>query len=128
MVRQIRFELYKMAKRPRSYMGFAAFLAINAIMILAAKYGGLSDQVAAGAGGGALQMTGSVLNAEFMAWFVVGSPIAGGILIFWLPLFATLVIGDIFAGENSEGTIRALLARPVTRASVFWAKFVASFA
>lgn len=127
MIRQISFELYKMSRRPRSYTGLAAFLVINGIMILAAKYGGLADQVAGQATSGALQTTGSVLNAEFMAWFVVGSPIAGGILIFWLPLFVTLVLGEVFAGENADGTIRALLARPVTRDSVFGAKFVASF-
>ncbi len=127
MVRQIRFELYKMAKRPRSYIGFAAFLVINAMMILAAKYGGLAEE-AGRAGGSLLDVSGSVLNAEFMAWFVVGSPIAQGLLGFWLPLFTALVLGDVFAGEDSEGTIRALLARPVTRASVFWSKLVASFA
>jgi ABC-2 type transport system permease protein len=127
MIRQIGFELYKMAKRPRSYTGFAAFLVFNVIILLAAKYGGLSSQAAGQAAGGGLQMTGSPMNAEFMAWFVVGSQeFAGGMVVFWMPLFVSLVLGEIFAGENAEGTIRALLARPVTRNSVFMAKFTAS--
>lgn len=128
MMRQIGYEFFKLSRRGRSYIGYAAFLAINIMMMLAAKYGGLSNQISSQAAGGPLQMSGNILNAEFMAWFVIGSPIAGGILVFWLPLFTTLILGDIFAGENSEGTIRALLARPVTRGSVFWAKIVASVA
>ncbi len=126
MMRQIGFELFKISRRSRSYLGFAAFLAINVIMILAARHGGLSDRAAADAGGGALEITGSVLNAEFIAWTVIGSPLANGMLGFWLPLFAALMLGDMFAGESSEGTIRALLARPVTRGSVYWAKLIAS--
>lgn len=125
-MRQIGFELFKLSRRPRSYLGFAAFLVIGAMMVMAARHGGLSDPAAAGVGGGALETSGSILNAEFIAWTMIGSRMASGMLGFWLPLFAALVLGDIFAGEHTDGTIRALLARPVTRLSVFWAKFTAS--
>lgn len=101
-------------------------MAINIMVVLAGKHGGLSDQAAAGVGGGALETSGSVLNAEFIAWTLIGSPMANGMLGFWLPLFAALILGDIFAGEHTEGTLRALLARPVTRYSVYWSKFAAS--
>lgn len=127
MIRQIGFELYKMAKRPRSYAGFAAFLVINALMIVGGRCGGLDSDMAQRTSGGMLQMSGSPVNAEFVAWLVIGSPIATGILVMWLPFFVCLVLGEIFAGENAEGTIRTLLARPVTRGSVYAAKFIASF-
>lgn len=126
MIRQIGFELYKMSRRPRSYTGFAAFLLVNVLVMLGAKYGDFGDMFARHSAGGALEMVGSPLNAEFMAWLVVGSPLSGPILIMWLPFFVSLVLGETFAGEHTEGTLRTLLTRPVSRGSVFASKFVSS--
>lgn len=126
VIRQTGFELFKMSRRPRSYTGFAAFLVANVLALLGAKYGGLAGVMAAHASGGMLEMVGSPLDAEFMAWLVVGSPLSGPILIMWLPFFVSLVLGETFAGEHTEGTLRTLLTRPVSRGSVFAAKLASS--
>ncbi len=126
VIRQTSFELYKMSRRPRSYTGFAAFLFVNICVLLGAKYGNFGELVANGNTAEGLQIVGSPLNAEFMAWLVVGSPISGPILVMWLPFFVSLVLGETFAGEHTEGTLRTLLTRPVSRGSVFVAKFVSS--
>lgn len=128
MIRQIGFELFKMSRRPRSYVGFVAFLLINSLMLAAVSQGGGGASEAANAGGGALQVEGSPMNGTFMAWFMLGSPIAGMMLIMFLPMFSALSLGEIFAGEHGDGTLRALLTRPVSRGSVYWSKLAASFA
>lgn len=124
MIKQIGYELYKMSRRPRSYTGFAAFLAANLLVMLGAKYGGFAELFARHNAREPLQVVGSPLNAEFMAWLVVGSPLSPSILVMWLPFFVSLVLGETLAGEHTEGTLRTLLTRPVARGSVFAAKFV----
>ncbi len=126
MLRQTRFELFKMSRRLRSYTGFGAFLVINILMMVGAKYGGLGQELAGDLGGQGLQIVGSPVNAGFMSWIVVGSPMANLILIMFMPIFVCLIFGEILAGEKSEGTLRTALARPISRSSFFAAKFVSS--
>lgn len=113
VIRQIGFEHFKMSKRDRSFMGFVVILAINVIVLLGTEYG-------------SPQMTGTPPNAELLAWLVIGSPSSIGIVVMCLPFFVCMITGEILAGENTEGTIRALLARLVSRTNVFGAKLVAS--
>jgi ABC-2 type transport system permease protein len=47
-------------------------------------------------------------------------------LIVQMPLLVVLISGDIVSGEAQSGTLRALLAKPVSRAKVLWAKWIAS--
>ncbi|MCL5105211.1 MAG: ABC transporter permease [Armatimonadetes bacterium] len=126
MARQIRFELFKIAKRPRSYLGFAAFALINFFTLLGVKYGGIGHMAASQASGRGFEVIGSPVNAELMAWTAIGSPMAIPILSMFLPFFIALVFGEIFAGESAEGTLRTLLTRPITRSSLLTAKFAAS--
>jgi ABC-2 type transport system permease protein len=126
MIRQIGFELYKMSRRPRTYLGFAAFLLINFFVMIGLKYGHLEWMGTHEATHTGFGIVGSPVNAEFMAWLAVASPLAGMILIMFMPFFICLVFGEIFAGEVADGTLRTVLCRPIGRAGFFAAKFVAS--
>lgn len=126
MIRQIKFELFKMSRRPRSYTGFAAFLFINFMILLGVKYGGIggfAENHASSQG----MVVGSPVNGEFLAYLLIGSPIAGTVLTMFLPFFICLVFGEIYAGESAEGTLRMVLSRPIKRSSFLTAKFFASF-
>lgn len=126
MLRQIRFELFKMSRRPRTYIGCAAFLAMNFLLVLGIRYGGIGGMIAHQASAQGFEMIGSPANAEFMAWMVVGSPMSGPILMMFMPFFVCLIFGEIFGGESAEGTLRTVLTRPIGRSSFFTAKFAAS--
>jgi len=126
MIRQIGFELYKMSRRPRTYLGFAAFVLINFFVMIGLKYGHLEMVGTHGAMRTGFGVVGSPVNAEFMSWLVLASPLAGPILIMFMPFFICLVFGEIFAGEVGDGTLRTVLCRPVRRSSFFAAKFMAS--
>lgn len=114
-----------MSRRPRTYLGYSAFLLINFCIMLGAKYGHLGNEFANGAGRTGFGIVGSPVNAEFMSWLVVGSPFASMILVTFMPFFICLVFGEIVGGEASEGTLRAAMCRPMHRSSFFTAKFIA---
>lgn len=113
----VRVEIIKLARRPRTYLGYLGILLLLVPMILGLHYGHpdrhLRHQI-----GGEFEVVGSFINALFMARRMMEP-----CLWLFLPLFIALVAGDLVAGEASEGTLRALLVRPVRRVPVLLSKF-----
>lgn len=127
MFKLIKFELYKMSRRPRTYIGILAFIVINFLVALGIAKTGLGDIANYGANATAgLQIVGSPKNAVFVLWSVVGSFFSGPFLIMLLPFFTAMVFGEIYAGESLDGSFRTLLSRPVSRQAVISAKIIAS--
>lgn len=116
----IRTELYKIAKRPRSYIGFAAILLIVAIIEFALYVDGASyiefifHQLES-----FLSIEGKVLNGYLVCFIILQT------LIIQMPLLVALVTGDVISGEAANGTLRLLLTRPVSRSEVVMAKYIA---
>lgn len=126
MLRNTRFELFKMFRKPRTYIGYAACLLINICVTLGLKYGHMEEISTHAMARTSFGIVGSPVNAEFMAWMVTGSSIASVIMLMGLPFHVCIVSGEIFAGEVAEGTLRAVLVRPISRGSIFAAKFLAT--
>lgn len=118
MIRQLRLELFKLTHRGRSYLGFAALLVIAGLMVIALKMGGPPLESAFSGG---FTSVGDYINGSFVAWFVLEVKF---VLVFFLPLFASVISGDMISGEANDGTLRAALSKPVRRGSMFVAKFV----
>ena len=126
MLRLVGIELFKMSRKPRTYLGFAAFLVIDILLLLGLKYGGIEGIMDRGVASQGVQMVGSPINAVFFAWIVVGFPlVALPVISVWIPFFTSVVSGEIMAGEHSDGTMRALLTRPINRLSLLAAKLTA---
>lgn len=126
MLRLIGIEIFKMSRKPRTYLGFAAFLVIDILLLLGLKYGGIEGIMDKGAARQGVQMVGSPINAVFFAWIVVGFPLlALPVISVWIPFFTSVVSGEIMAGEHADGTMRALLTRPINRLSLLAAKLIA---
>lgn len=125
MLRQIGFELFKMSRRPRTYLGFAAFLVINFLVLLGVKYGDIGQMAANQAVGFGSELVGRTATAEMMAWVTIASFASVPILTMFMPFFVSLIFGEIVSGESADGTLRTVLARPVRRGSLFAAKFIA---
>lgn len=126
MLRLVKFELFKMFRKPRTYLGYACCLLINICVMLGLKYGHMENISTHAMNSTSFGLVGSPVNAEFMAWMVTGSSIASMIMLMGLPFYVCLVSGEIFAGEVAEGTLRAVLVRPISRGSFFTAKFIAT--
>jgi len=107
-------------RRARSYIGPLGVLGIVVPVVTGLKYGPMGEELGRYAGR-QVTMIGSPVNALFVARVVLPPTV-----FLFLPLFVSLVAGDQVSGEASEGTLRALLARPISRLRLLAAKFVVS--
>jgi len=121
MTRLIRLELYKIFRRPRTYISFAIIAAVT-LIIEAALYAdgktfvdfalsGITEQ---------FDVNGNIINGYLVTYIILQS------LIVNIPLLVALVAGDTLAGEANSGTLRLLLTKPISRSQLVWAKFLAS--
>lgn len=115
-LRVLRWELYKLAKRRASYLGFGLCVLFSLVVMLGFAYTswrGLRHH------GGAIAL--QYVNGYFFANFVLQIG-----FVSLLPLLATVIAGSQIAGEARDGTLRALLVRPPSRTTYFGAKAAAS--
>jgi len=117
----LRIELYKVFKRPRTYISFGIVAAISFIIQLAMLSGG-KDFVSFGMQAVTEQfdVQGDIINGYFVTYIILQS------LLVQIPLLVALVAGDMLAGEASMGTMRLVLTKPISRPKLIWIKFLAS--
>lgn len=116
----IRLEIYKIITKPRSYIGFAAVTGIIFIVQLALYIDGktywdflissLKDT---------FEIQGVIFNGNLVCFIILQ------MLLMQLPLMVALVMGDQVSGEAATGTIRLLVTKPVSRAQILLAKYIA---
>jgi ABC-2 type transport system permease protein len=118
-LRQLWGELVKMSARKRTYIGFAAFLALEAglVWILNTQQARRHFQRLIESGGFDFSDYWSMLSLGFLiiSWTVF---LLGGI-------YLALVMGDIVAKETEEGSFRLLMSRPVSRLRILTLKYFA---
>jgi ABC-2 type transport system permease protein len=117
-LRQLSWELLKLFARKRTYMGFAAFLVVEALILsllqlpkprqmftrAMVQHGLDFSHYFSGLTLAYVMMTNTV--------FVLGS------------LYLALVCGDIVAKEVEDGTMRMILSRPVSRVRILLLKYL----
>ncbi|MBW7914913.1 MAG: ABC transporter permease subunit [Taibaiella sp.] len=114
-------ELYKIFRRPRTYISFLIMTAVTFLIQLAMYVDGKTFVSFAMAGvGEQFDIGGNILNGYLVTYIVLQS------LLIHIPLLVALVAGDALAGEANMGTLRLLLTKPVSRTNVVLVKFVAS--
>lgn len=125
MWKLLQIELFKIFKRPRTYIAFAAIAAIVFLIQIALKYDGKSY----------VALLLSNLDTSFEIDDLFKSKMLNGYLICFvilntlliqMPLLVALVAGDAVAGEANMGTLRLSLTRPVSRTEYLLVKFMAS--
>ena len=121
MLNLLSLELYKIFKRPRTFISFAIVASIAWVIQLAMTAGG-KDFLDFGMRGITEQfdLQGKILNGYLVAYLILQS------LLVHIPLLVALVAGDALAGEANMGTLRLVLVRPVSRAKIVVVKFFAS--
>jgi ABC-2 type transport system permease protein len=114
-------ELYKIIKRPRTYIGFAVIAVIVAIFNLGMYYeGDTIVTMALEALAGSFSFSGEIINGNLTTYILLNS------LLIHIPILVALVSGDIIAGEFSSGTIRLMLLKPISRFKIYLSKFIAA--
>lgn len=116
---QLRNELWKLFGKKRTYIGFGAFLLAQNAMLLAFRFTRWQedwDRLLAGNGYAAK----SYLSALTVAVVMLIPQIA-----LLMPLYASLVGGDLVAKEAEDGTLRMILSRPISRFRLLLVKWLA---
>ena len=114
-------ELFKIFKKPRTYIAFAAIALIILLIQLAMYADGESYlEFMLGNIESAFDIEGKKLNGYFIFYLILHT------LLVHVPLLICLVSGDIIAGEANMGTLRLLVTKPVSRTTIILSKFWAS--
>jgi ABC-2 type transport system permease protein len=122
MFKLLQIELYKISKRSRTYIAFAAITAIVFIFQFAFKADGKSYMNLM------LQSVqdnfdidkSKAINGYFMCYIILNT------LLVQVPILVALIAGDSISGEANMGTLRLVLTKPVSRTQVIMVKFAAS--
>ncbi len=121
MWRLTKIELYKIFKRPRTYISFVAIAAIICLIQLALYVDGESYmQFALQSLRQTFDINGKVMNGYLVCFIILQT------LLVHVPLLIALIAGDIISGEANMGTLRLLLTKPVSRTQLLLSKFFAS--
>jgi ABC-2 type transport system permease protein len=112
-----RWELRKLVSQKRTYMGLGLAVLLPLIFVVVQNLHQHHDH-----GGGdsifAAQITQSGLATPVLMLLFES--------VFFLPLIASLVAGDVVAAEDGNGTLKTILTRSVNRGQVFMAKLLAA--
>lgn len=118
----LQIELYKIFRRPRTYISFVAISAIVLLIQLALFADGESYmEFGMQSLNSGFTITGKKLTGYLICYVILNT------LLIHVPLLIALVAGDSFAGESNLGTLRLLASRPISRLELVLGKFTASF-
>ncbi|MEM9490417.1 MAG: ABC transporter permease subunit [Myxococcota bacterium] len=115
-----RWEFYKVARRPSSYVGFALgviFCVLVMIALAMSPMRALQHHAV-----GLVEDPRSYVNGYFYSLFVLFFAYKS-----LLPLLAGIIPGAQIAGEAKDGTLRLLLTRPPSRTAIFFTKLLVSY-
>ncbi len=121
MWKLLQFEVFKIFKKPRTYIAFAAIAAIVLLIQVALLINGkeyvkfmlssLDDT---------LDIPYTQIRNGYWICFAMLN-----LLLIHVPILVALVSGDIIAGEANMGTLRLLMTKPISRAEMMLTKFLA---
>lgn len=122
MLKLLQIELYKISKRSRTYIAFAAITAIVFIFQFAFKAdGGSYMNMMLQSVQDTFQIDKSkAINGYFMCYIILNT------LLVQVPILVALIAGDAISGEANMGTLRLILTKPVSRTQIIMVKFAAS--
>src|ERR1022692_1535895 len=116
---QLKNELWKLFGKKRTYIGFGAFVLAQTAMMLMFKYTrwqGQFERLLAGNG---------YLASEYISALTVALVMLVPQILLLMPLYVTLIGGDLVAKEAEDGTLRMILSRPISRVRLLLVKWIA---
>ena len=125
MLKLLRMELFKIFRRPRTYISFGAIAAIVFLFQIGMKFDGKSylDLILNDVKD-TFEVSDDFKNRLLNGYFICFAIL--NVLLIQMPLLVALVAGDSIAGEANMGTLRLSLTKPVSRTEYMLIKFTAS--
>lgn len=118
----LQIELFKISRRPRTYIAFAAITAIVLIFQFAFKADGESymNLMLQNVQDSFDLDKSKAINGYFMCYIILNT------LLVQVPILVTLIAGDAISGEANMGTLRLMLTKPYSRSQILFVKFLAA--
>jgi ABC-2 type transport system permease protein len=118
----LQIELFKIFRKPRTYLAFAIIAAFIFLIQLGLLVNGKDWMMFML---GSLDETMDIeydklVNGYAVCFFVLN------LLLVHVPILVALVAGDVVSGEASMGTLRLLASKPVSRTQIILAKYFAT--
>ncbi|HWX20886.1 MAG TPA: ABC transporter permease subunit [Candidatus Binatia bacterium] len=115
----LRNELWKLFGKKRTYIGFGAFLLAQNAMLLTFRFTHWQKQAER------LLAGNGYLAEEYISALTVAVVMLAPQVLLLMPLYASLVGGDLVAKEAEDGTLRMILSRPISRFQLLLMKWLA---
>lgn len=118
----LQIEIYKIFKRPRTYIAFAVITFIILLVQVAMKFGGEEyiGLMMSGVNESFEVPTKEILNGYLVCYIILN------LLLIHVPILVALIAGDMISGEANMGTLRLLASKPVSRTRLLLIKFAAA--
>jgi ABC-2 type transport system permease protein len=122
MWKLLQIEVFKISKRPRTYIAFIAVAAISFLFQFAFKADGKNyvEFMLQDIPGDFDFEWEKMLNGYFMCYIILNT------LLIQVPILIAFIAGDAISGESNMGTLRLLISKPISRTKIILAKFIAS--
>ena len=122
MLQLLQIELFKIFKRPRTFIAFGVITAIILLVQVALKFGGEEyvGLVMSGLSSTFDAPPNQVLNGYFVCFIILN------LLLIHIPILVALIAGDMISGEANMGTLRLLVSKPISRTRLLLVKFMAA--
>lgn len=117
--RQLRGELRKLLARPRTWMGYGAFVTMECLILFLYKRPRVQELLRERIETNGLEF--AFYNSSLTVTFTI--MVASMVLLG--SIFFALVAGDIVAKESEDGNLRLVMARPVSRLRLLTVKYAA---
>ena len=124
MISLLKIEIFKIFRKPRTYIAFAVIALIILMIQVALKFGGEEyvGLMLSGMGNSFEDIPAKNILNGYLVCFVILN-----LLLIHVPILVALVAGDAIAGEANMGTLRLIAAKPISRTQLLLVKFTASF-
>src|SRR5208283_2985293 len=118
-IAQLKNELWKLFGKKRTYIGFGAFVVVQMAMLMIFKFTRWQHQLER------LLSGNGYFASEYISALTVSVVMLMPQIILLMPLYTTLVGGDMVAKEVEDGTLRMILSRPISRFRLLLVKWSA---
>jgi len=122
MWKLLQIELFKISRRPRTYIAFVAVAAIVFIFQFAFKADGQSymDLMLQNVKDTFTFDRVQAINGYFMCYIILNT------LLIQVPILIALIAADSISGEANMGTLRLIMSKPISRTQIILVKFAAA--
>jgi ABC-2 type transport system permease protein len=116
---QLRNELVKLFGKKRTYIGFGMFLLAQNIIAVVFRFTHATRPLQR------LLESGGHAVANYLSALTIAAIMLMPLAAFLLPLYVSLIGGDLVAKEAEDGTLRMILCRPIARSRLLLVKWLA---